>query len=473
MSGPSRGAAARARTSGRPTSLRVRLTAAFAVVIIVTIAVAAVLLVWRVRASLQSGLDSSLSQRVQDVAAEVRSGQLSTLATTGAQSAVLVQVINADGHVVASSANINGEPALFRYRAGGQSPTVQTVADIPGADPGSYRVASATVSTPTGTVSLYAAGSMSEVSASVRQVGVAALVGAPFLVALLSAIIWILVGRALRPVEAMRQTVSAMRGHQPHDRLANASAPVELARLGGTFDDLLDRIDRGVAQQRQFLADAAHELRNPVASILTRLETHEQHPTLSGVDRARLHADAARLASIVDALLSLARLDADVALRADPVDVDDIVFDQVRTVVGKRVDVTHVSAAQVIGDRAALERVVRNLLDNASRHAAAQVKLELCDDGQAVVLTVADDGPGIPATERDRVFARFTRLDDARARDEGGAGLGLAIVHDIVDRHHGSVHIEDNQPGTRVVVRLPSSRNSGVATGCDYRQELT
>ena len=398
---------------------------------------------------------------MQDVAAEARDGQLSVLPSTGADSAVLVQVIGAHGHVLASSANINGQPALFRNPAAGRRPTVRTFSQLPGADPGNYRVASARTHTSAGTVSIYAARSTSDVNASVRQVGIAVLIGAPFLIALLSAVTWVLVGRALRPVEAMRLTVSSMPGDQPHDRLANASAPVELARLGGTFDDLLDRIERGVAQQRQFLADAAHELRNPIASILTRLDTHKQTTTVSGTERARLRADAARLSAVVDALLSLARLDAGIPLRAEPVDIDDLVLDNARAVTGRHVDVSRVSGAQVIGDRAALDRVVRNLVDNAARHANAAVSLLLSDNGQTVTLTVADDGPGIPEADRGRVFARLTRLDATLARDDGCAGLGLAIVHDIVDRHHGSVHIEDDQPGARVVVRLPSAESLG------------
>lgn len=456
MSDPVDPRAARAATSGRRPSLRIRLTAASAAVTTLTIAVAAVLLVWRVRASLLSGLDSSLRQRVQDVVAEIDNGQLSTLPTTGADSAVLVQVLSG-GRVVASSANINGEPALFRTPAGARSPGVQTISQIPGADPGSFRVASARTSTSAGTFSIYAARSMSDFNASVRQVGLAALIGAPFLIAMLSAVIWILVGRALRPVEAMRQTVNAMSGVHPHKRVANASAPVELAGLGSTFDELLDRIDRAAAQQRQFLADAAHELRNPIASMLTRLETHDRKAALSGAEHARLHADAARLSSVVDSLLSLARLDADVPLRSQPVDLDDLVFDEARAIAGRRVDLSRVSAAQVIGDRAALDRVVRNLLDNAARHADAVISVELGDDGHVVTLAVADDGCGIDEADRERVFARFARLDDARARDDGGAGLGLAIVHDVVERHHGSVSVENNQPGARFVVHLPSS----------------
>lgn len=454
----------RTRSSRLPRSLHVRLTAVSVLVIILAFVVAAGALVWRVRASSLAGVDSSLSGRVRDVAAQAANGQLSALSTTGADSGVLVQVLDPSGHVLASSANINGEPPLFATAASTDRVTVRSISAIPGADPGSYRLASLRVFTPGGTVTVYAARSLSDIMASVDKLSAALLVGAPFLIALLSGIVWILVGRALRPVEAMRQAVRGMPGNQPHQRLSESAGPLELARLAGTFDDLLDRIEAGAAQQRRFLADAAHELRNPVASVLTRLEIHGSDAALSSEDRARLHADATRLASLVDALLSLARLDAHVAMRTQTLDLDDLVFDNARAVTGKNVDLAHVGAAQVIGDRTALDRVVRNLLDNAARHASATVSISLFDDGQAVTLIVADDGPGIPPADRVRVFERFTRLDDARTRDEGGAGLGLAIAHDVVHRHHGVILIEDNHPGARFVVRLPSVDSSNDPT---------
>lgn len=451
---------ARTRSSRLPRSLHVRLTAVSVLVIALAFAVAGGALVWRVRASSLAGIDSSLSGRVRDVAAQAANGQLSALSTTGADSGALVQVLDPNGHVLASSANINGEPPLFATSASTRRVTVRSISAIPGADPGDYRLASLRVSTPAGVVTVYAARSLSDITASVNKLIAALLVGAPFLIALLSGIVWILVGRALRPVEAMRQAVREMPGNQPRPRLSESAAPLELARLADTFDDLLDRIEAGAAQQRRFLADAAHELRNPVASVLTRLEIHGSDAALSGEDRARLHADATRLASLVDALLSLARLDAHVAMHAQVLDLDDLVFDHARTVTSKHVDLAHVSAAQVIGDRAALDRVVRNLLDNATRHASATISISLYDDGQSVILLVADDGPGIPPADRERIFERFTRLDDARARDAGGAGLGLAIAHDVVHRHHGVISIEDNHPGACFVVRLPSVDSS-------------
>lgn len=426
----------------------------------ITLAVAGAgsVLVWRVHADLIAGLDNALTQRVHDVAAEASSGQLSALPATGADSAVLVQVLDARGRLLASSANIDGEPALFHGYASRRTIGVRSVSGIPGSDPGTHRLASATASTPAGAVTIYAARSVSDVTRGIDDLVAALLIGAPFLIAALGVVVWALVGRALRPVEAMRSAVDSMPGDQPHRRLVAEPAAEELQRLADTFNQLLHRIEDSAAQQRRFLADAAHELRNPVASMLTRLEIRDPNTHVSASDRALLRTDAIRLASLVDSLLSLARLDARIAMRANPVDLDDVIFEHAQTLTGHghRIDVSRVSAAQVTGDRLALGRVVRNLLDNADGHASDTVTIELSDDGHTVTLILADDGSGIPAADRDRVFERFTRLDEARDREHGGAGLGLAIVREIVDRHNGSIRIEDNRPGTRFVVSFPS-----------------
>lgn len=450
--------AASRRRGARARSLRLRLTAVSTAVISVALALSAAVLVWRVQASLLDGVDSALSGRVRDVAAQAASGQISAVSSTGADSAELVQIINAHGRVLASSANINGEPALFGGPANSQRVVLRSESKIPSADPGTYRLAALAVSTPNGTVRIYAARSLADITASVDKLRAALLVGVPFLISVLGAIVWSLIGWVLRPVEALRQVVRDMPGNQPHPRLSDSRAPLELARLAATFDDLLDRVEASSAIQRRFLADAAHELRNPVAAIVTRLEAHRAAAAMPETDLAQLRADANRLTSVVNGLLSLARLDANTVMRRELVDLDDLVFDGAQTLVGKHVDLSAVSGAQVCGDRMALDRVVRNILENAARHAVHTITVALSDDGEWVTLVVADDGPGIPEADRVRVFERFTRLDEARSRDEGGTGLGLAIVHDIVDRHHGAVYVENNMPGARFVVRLPSAQ---------------
>jgi signal transduction histidine kinase len=227
---------------------------------------------------------------------------------------------------------------------------------------------------------------------------------------------------------------------------------------------MLDRLETSSQRQRQFVSDASHELRSPLASIRTNLEVALRH-----ADRAdwpevanRALLEDVRMEDTVSELLELARLDESagpVPLGSLPdVDVDELVLDD--TVQPRRVpiDTTRVSAGRVHGRREQLTRVVRNLVDNAARHAESRVAVELSTDDAEVVLIVDDDGPGIPVDERERVFDRFTRLDDGRARDAGGLGLGLSMVKVITEQHGGTVSIEDAPlGGARVRVRLPAA----------------
>jgi signal transduction histidine kinase len=212
--------------------------------------------------------------------------------------------------------------------------------------------------------------------------------------------------------------------------------------------------------RRRFAADASHELRSPLASLRTGLEVALSDAEGSSWVAAATDAldTTSAMERLVQDLLFLARTDDPTAPRVvRSFDLDDVVLEEVARA-GPRtpVDTSSVSAAEVIGRRDDIARVVRNLLDNALRHARSMVAVEVHGDEHGARLTVRDDGDGIAMEERDRIFERFTRLDDARSRHGGGAGLGLAIVREIVDAHGGSVRVEDAAPGARFVVDLPS-----------------
>jgi signal transduction histidine kinase len=239
----------------------------------------------------------------------------------------------------------------------------------------------------------------------------------------------------------------------------------EVGRLARTMNAMLDRLESASQRQRQFVSDASHELRSPLASIRTNLEVALRHSERADwpVVAERALAEDARMEDTVSELLALARLDeADGSAPVDTlpeIDLDELVLDD--TVQQRRVpvDTSRVSAGRVHGRREQLTRVVRNLLDNAARHAASSVAVELrAGDDHTIELTVDDDGPGIPVEERERVFDRFTRLDDGRARDAGGLGLGLSMVKEITEQHGGTVTIEDAPiGGARLRVRLPAA----------------
>jgi signal transduction histidine kinase len=280
----------------------------------------------------------------------------------------------------------------------------------------------------------------------------------PLACLILAITVWMLVGRTLRPVEAIRAEVDAIGIEDLGRRVPQPSGTDEIARLASTMNAMLDRLDRANQRQQRFVADAAHDLRTPLTRIRADLEVGARDPSM--VDAVALQrairADVAMLQDLIDDLLLLARADADVPTAQRLVDLDDLVLEEARA--AGDVDVAEVSAAQVRGDPNALRRVVRNLLDNAQRHAVTGVAVSLTDADGIARLVVDDDGPGVPAGDRDTVFERFSRLEEARTPGDGHSGLGLAIVRSVVVAHGGTVTIDDSpMGGARFTVALPTT----------------
>ncbi|MET8244397.1 ATP-binding protein [Streptomyces sp. NPDC005202] len=444
-------------------SLRLRLTAAAVVMTAAALAGAAVLLVAWLHSSLIDGLDQTAVQRAQVIAAGVDGGRLTATLPASASGETAVQIIDAKGSVRSSSTNVDGEPALFTFPGtSSDTPRARTVHNLPLGEDGTWRAVGITAGTRGDPVTVYVAVPTSDVDHSLGQLVLGLTIVVPAAVAATTGVVWLLTGRALRPVEAMRAQTAEISASDLGRRLDVSPADDALGRLARTLNDLLARLETATGRQRRFVADAAHELRSPLSGLHAQLEVAVRHPgSADWATRApALLEESERLSRLVDDLVRLARLDARPRLRKRLVDLDEIVFGEVRR--ARRhaplvIDQHGVGAARVHGDAEILARVVRNLLDNATRYAAGRIDVRLGVLDGTAELVVADDGPGIPAADRERVFDRFTRLDDARARDTGGSGLGLAIVRDIVTAHHGSTRIEDNAPGARVVVRLPAT----------------
>ena len=312
-----------------------------------------------------------------------------------------------------------------------------------------------------GQVQLVSQRSLAEVDDTINSITDALFIGFPALVLLVGLLAWYLAGRALRPVEAIRAEAESITGSTIHRRVPVPESRDEVSRLALTMNEMLDRLEDAATRQRRFVSDASHELRSPVASIRMQLEVALRRPDRTdwAVIAQRVLAEDERLEQAVADLVELARLaEADDTSDFTEVDLDEIVFEECARERAVPIDTTRVSGGRVLGRRDALARVVRNLIDNAARHAASKVQVSLRDADGAVELVVADDGPGIPPEDRERVFERFTRLDEGRARDAGGMGLGLAVVRSTVERHHGTVRNEENPPhGARFVVRLPAA----------------
>ncbi|MEV6415075.1 HAMP domain-containing sensor histidine kinase [Kribbella sp. NPDC051718] len=303
-------------------------------------------------------------------------------------------------------------------------------------------------------------------------------VGLPVMLLIVGGVTWVVAGRTLAPVAAIRREVDEISAAELHRRVPSVHSGDEIGRLAATMNRMLDRLERAQDSQRRFVSDASHELRSPIASIRQHVEVALAHPDRSSLAElaGTVLAENLRIQRLVDDLLLLARADEQVLrLHKDPVDLDDLLFDEarrLRAATELEIDSAAVSAIQVLGDEASLRRLILNLGENAARYAQSRISLGLQQDGGDVLLTIADDGPGIPLPDRDRVFDRFVRLTAARARDEGGSGLGLAIVAEIARAHGGSARMaETPSGGTSVQVRLPlgsasvQERDGRVQTG--------
>ena len=284
----------------------------------------------------------------------------------------------------------------------------------------------------------------------------------PALIAMVAWLVWLVVGRAFRPVSAIRNEVETISSSTIDRRVPVPDSDDEVARLASTMNAMLDRLEGAQVRQREFVSDASHELRSPIASMRAELEVALAHPEHAewNVVATRVLRERDRLERLVDDLLQLARLDEGVALRKVVLDLDDIVLAEATHARPVTIATSGVSAGRIVGDAGALEQLVRNLFDNAARHAKQAVSVDLfLDDSTAeVVLRVDDDGAGVPLADRTRIFERFTRSDVGRGRTIGGAGLGLALVQRIVRAHSGTVLCTDAPAGgARFEMRFPAA----------------
>ncbi|MEU9931467.1 MULTISPECIES: HAMP domain-containing sensor histidine kinase [unclassified Streptomyces] len=309
-----------------------------------------------------------------------------------------------------------------------------------------YRFAAVEATTPDGvTLTVYAGAPLAAEQEAVNTVRGAMLTGLPLLLVVVAAVTWLVTRRALRPVEGIRREMAAITASEDlARRVPEPGSRDEIAALARTTNETLTVLEASVERQRRFVADASHELRSPIASLRTQLEVAEAHPEL--LDLPGAVADTVRLQVLAADLLLLARLDAGEKPGSATVELGALVREEVSQRTGDRiavgVEVPQGGAFEVNGSRGQLSRVIGNLLDNAQRHAEGIVAVSVAADGRGVRVEVRDDGAGVPEDERERIFERFVRLDDARSRDDGGAGLGLAIARDVASRHGGTLTVD-------------------------------
>ncbi|WP_159809926.1 sensor histidine kinase [Cellulomonas citrea] len=438
--------------------LRTRLTLVATGLLAVALVAGAVLLAGVLSSSRLSAIDQVVRNRVDQLTALALSDQLPS-ALPVSEPGEMAQVLDADGRVLATSPNASrtlpllapDQLASLARQAGGGT-LLRT------SDQGSYdaqvRVAVRVV--PAGDQRLVVVASMplAEVQGLLRALRVALVGIVPVCTALFGLALWLALGRALAPVEQLRSAAAQVVDAGGPGELPVPEHGGELAALARTLNEMLDRLQAAAARQQAFVADAAHELRSPLASIRTGVEVAQAHPDVfeAGELAEELAPQVLRMQRLVDDLLLLAKVGAR-PREATGLDLAGLVREVAEGLPARaevRLDIGGEGTGR--GDREAVARVLRNLLENALRHAGSQVTVEV-GDGRVVV---DDDGAGIPAADRERVFERFVRLDDARERDAGGSGLGLAIARELAREGGGDVRL-DQAPagGLRAVLTLP------------------
>jgi signal transduction histidine kinase len=407
-------------------------------------AVLAITLVTSVRAN----VTTTLSAYADSVARSGTDGTWPDPLPAAADPNTWAQVVDdSTGKVLASTANVARLPALYALPSGHTTP--EAIAR----DRGDEQVTAERYVSGHTSVVVFAGGSNRVLSIVTSDIQGHLLFALPVVVLGALAASWLLLGRALRPVERMRAEAAEITGSDLHRRIPEPSGDDEIGRLARTLNSMLDRIEQSSAKQRRFVSDASHELRTPLAAVRTSLEVGLAHP-----DRApwpelaeRAVTETTRLQRLVDALLLQARADAGALIaQREPVDLAELARSEAAAPARIPVELHADDAVVVLGDADQLTRLIRNLLDNANRHATAHVRLTVrAQDDDNALIEVADDGPGIPAEDRERIFDRFVRLQTSRTRRPGssaGTGLGLSIARDIVTAHGGTVTVTDSRP---------------------------
>ncbi|RKE17223.1 HAMP domain-containing sensor histidine kinase [Streptomyces sp. TLI_171] len=439
-----------------PGSVRTRTTlaACVSVALVLLLASAAVLLLLRV--NLERTVQAGGREQARAVARLAADGHLPAELPLD-HGTDFLQVTDQAGQVVAASQNLAGRPALTPAETDDGHQTFDLSAL---GDEHHQRVTTLTADTPTGPVTIRVGASLhtADTAEDLTTAALAAL--SALLVATVGVLTWRATGRSLRPVEAIRAEVAAIGDRDLDRRVPEPGSDDEIARLAHTMNAMLDRLEAAGTRQRRFIADASHELRSPLAVLRTQLEVAHSHPDpdvrAAMVDGAL--QDTERLQSLAADLLLLARLD---ATGHDGPREDIDLAELVRTTVTARgpsphpVAVHGAAAVTVTGNRLWLGRLLTNLIDNAQRHTRTAVTVRVSADGGRALVEVSDDGPGIAPADRDSVFERFTRLDDARSRDDGGTGLGLSIARDIAALHGGTLTVTDSAEGATFRLDVP------------------
>jgi signal transduction histidine kinase len=455
-----------------PATVRARVTAVAGLALTAAVVLGLVVMY---RLQLNSA-DSTIQGQLRTYATQIEQSAASWHRTRMLPPSVLdptdqAQVLAPDGTVLAGyPRNLAHQPALYTLAPGSATPVRQPAADRAGlpSDLSDYGEHATVGGQPVTIITITSTYLRSQVDQTFARL---LIIGVPFLLVLACGTVWLVVGRALRPVEQIRGAVTAITSADLSLRVPEPGTDDEIGRLARTMNDMLARLEDSAARQRRFVADASHELRSPLTAIRTGLEVGLSHP-----DRApwpeiarRAVRQSQRLEQLIAELLVLAKADAyQLAARRQPVDLAALLADLLAAATpapGIRIDLSVPPGTATTGNPEDLSRMFRNLLDNAIRYARHRVLITAAARPEGIVVEIADDGPGIPEEERERVFGRFVRLDASREQASRSAGLGLAIAREIATAHGATIVLtEAPGGGTRAVVTVGSTAGAAAET---------
>ena len=442
-------------------SIRARVTAIATAVVVLVLVATAFGLVALQRRVLMENVDEAIRNQAGDLAVAWGEGRAPTTISGLGDDDTAAQIVDGEGRVVASSGNVRGAAPIADPPSTGRTSVARTSNDLPH-DGSRFRVVSVRTAGPR-PVTVHVAASLDDLDESVGTLVWSLLAAIPVIAAVQAVLVWRLVGRTLRPVDAIRAEVDSIGPRQLDRRVPVPRSDDEISRLAVTMNAMLTRIEEATASQQRFVADASHELRSPLTRMRTEVEVEVAHPDDPAATLRSVLDEVVGLQRLVDDLLALAAVDAAPAASADgeepPTRLDALVGRAVQRTMWSpsvHLDVRIPESAIVRGDPEQLVRAMSNITDNAARYATAAVTITASQHDGDVVLVVEDDGPGIASDDQERVFERFARAGDVRTHP-GGSGLGLAIAREVVERNGGSVVASPSTSGgARLVVTLRS-----------------
>jgi heavy metal sensor kinase len=440
--------------------VRVRVTLAFTAVMAVLLAALAVFLYVRLGTTLKQTVDTSLHSRAADVSTLVKEADTalaeSSQSRLTARGENLAQILDRSGRVVDAPPRLRARPLLTPAevaRAAHRTIVVEHASSPVEAD--GVRLLATPVAAQEQHLIVVVGASMEPTADALYQLRRLLAVGGPIALLLAALAGYGAAAGALRPVEQMRRRAAEIQASRPGRRLPVPPSHDELGRLGATLNAMLERLEDAFAHERQFVADASHELRTPIAILKGELELALRHATdVEGFRLAVASAaeEADRLVQLAEDLLVIARSDQGrLPVRLADVDVEEVLqrvhrrFARRAQEHGGDIAVAPSTGLRVVADDLRLEQALGNMVDNALRHGGGQVSLAAVAENGSIALHVRDDGAGFPPGFLDRAFERFSRSDTARTG--GGSGLGLAIVRAIALAHGGDAHARNSPDG--------------------------